>query len=89
MREETASENPGEQRHPLTPEQREETRSEIAEIKARLAEMATLMRACFGDADQVTVRAEEVCAAVERFEWELERTRQNTQSGTLDEPRRQ
>lgn len=87
MREKTESENPGEQRHPLTPEQREETHSEIAQIKARLGEMATLMRACFGDAAQVTVRAEEACAAIERFEWELERAQQKARSA--DEPQSQ
>ncbi len=72
--------NHGEQRHALTPEQREETYSEIAQIKARLGEMAMLMRACFGDAAQVTIRAEEASAAVQRFEWELQRTQQDAES---------
>jgi hypothetical protein len=43
-------------------------------MKARLKEIATLMRACFGETNQVFVRAEECSAAAQRLEWELDRT---------------
>jgi hypothetical protein len=38
-----------------------------------LQAITTLMKACFGEDSQVAVRSEECSAAVQRFEWELER----------------
>jgi len=62
-------------RYPLTDEQRSTIFHDIAGVKECLQEIAALMRACFGDTSQLFVRAEECSAAVQRFEWELERIR--------------
>jgi hypothetical protein len=69
---------PGEEafgdRFPLTDQQRATASRDISKLKGTLQELATLMKASFGQNSQVAVRAEECYAALQRFEWELERT---------------
>ena len=74
-------------RYPLTDEQRASVSRDIILVRETLHEVATLMRACFGDTSQVVIRAEECSAAVQRFEWELERTDHDTPTtARLPEP---
>ena len=44
-------------------------------IEERLQDIALLMRVCFGDDSQATIRADEAGAALQRLKWELERTK--------------
>jgi hypothetical protein len=60
-------------RYPLTDEQRAALSHDISNLKRTLQAITTLMKACFGEDSQVAVRAEECSAAVQRFDWELER----------------
>src|SRR5262249_21131413 len=70
----TAPENTSGSRYPLTDEQRSAVSHDISMLKETLQEITALMKAGFGESHQVAIRAEECSAAVQRFEWELDRT---------------
>ena len=60
-------------RYPITPQQLEQLQQDIAILDEKLQGIAILMRACHGETDQRTIRAEETAGAFERFKRELER----------------
>ena len=59
--------------YPLTNEQLQQIKRDLAEMKARAEEIAHLMEAGFGQEHQKSIRAGEVNAAVQRLQWEFER----------------
>jgi hypothetical protein len=59
--------------YPLTNEQLQQIRQDLAEMKVRAEEIAHLMEAGFGEGHQKTIRAGELNAAVQRLQWEFER----------------
>jgi hypothetical protein len=66
--------------HPLTPEQRTQLREDIALVEERLQNIAVLMHACYGDENQVAIRADEVDGALQRLKWELDRIQPKTRT---------
>lgn len=59
--------------YPLTNDQIQEVQQDVSEMKTRSHEIARLLSAAFGEADQRTIRAEEINAAFERLQWEIQR----------------
>ena len=66
--------------HPLTPEQRIQLGEDLALVKERMQNIAVLMHACYSDESQEAIRADEVGAALQRLEWELDRMQPKTQT---------
>jgi hypothetical protein len=60
--------------YPLTNDQIQEIQRDLLEMKTRSDEIARLLSAAFGEADQRTIRAEEINAAFERLRWEMQRS---------------
>jgi hypothetical protein len=58
--------------YPLTNDQIQEVQQDVSEMKTRSDEIARLLPAAYGEADQRTIRAEEINAAFERFRWEMQ-----------------
>ena len=63
-------------RHPLTSEQKTQLRHDLTLIEEKLQDISILMRVCYGDDSQATIRADETAAALQRLKWELERAEQ-------------
>jgi hypothetical protein len=63
------------ERYPMTVEQRRALNGDLASVQEKLEDILTLIRACYGDADDVRIRAEESAAALQRLKWALERER--------------
>ena len=61
------------QHYPLTGEQRTQLDQDLKLIQERLRAVGVLMHACYGDESQAAIRADEVEAALQRLNWELER----------------
>ena len=61
-------------RYPLTISQLRQAKEELAVMKQRAEEISQLMAAGYGDADPRTIRAGELNAAVQRLQWELDRS---------------
>ena len=59
----------------MTVEQRRALNGDLAGIQEKLEEILTLIRASYGDSEDVRVRAEESAAALQRLKWALERER--------------
>jgi uncharacterized coiled-coil DUF342 family protein len=60
-------------RYPLTIDQVQQVKNDLDGMRARAEEISQLMHAGYGDADRKFIRAEEVNAAIQRLQWELER----------------
>lgn len=59
--------------HHFTIQQHRQLDQEISGIEDTLQSLCTLVRTCFGEGSQVTIRADEIACALQRFKWELER----------------
>lgn len=57
----------------MTTEQRQALDRDLASVMENLGNIASLLRASYGDKDPPVWRAEEACAAVQRLVWALER----------------
>jgi hypothetical protein len=66
-------------RYPLTISQLRQAREELAAMKQRAEEISQLMTAGYGDSDPRAIRAGELNAAIQRLQWELDRS-----GGTAD-----
>jgi hypothetical protein len=66
--------------HPLTPEQRIQLKEDLAFVAERMQNIAVVMHACYGDENQVAIRADEVDGALQRLKWELDRMQPKTQT---------
>ena len=64
------------ERHPMTIQQRQVLKKDLAELREKLAKVVSLIRACYGEKEEPFVRAEETAAALQRLEWVLEREKQ-------------
>ena len=60
-------------RHPMTIQQRQALKQDLGELRGKLAEVVSLIRAGYGENTEPFVRAEETAAALQRLEWVLER----------------
>jgi len=69
-------------RYPLTISQLRQAREELAAMKQRAEEISQLMAAGYGDTDPRTIRAGELNAAVQRLQWELDRSGNSADSTT-------
>lgn len=63
-----------EDRYPLTVAQLRQTREELAGMQERAGEIARLMTAGYGASDPKAIRAGELNSAIQRLQWELERS---------------
>jgi hypothetical protein len=68
--------------YPLTNDQIQEVQQDVLEMKTRSDEIARLLSAAFGEADRRTIRAEEITAAFERLQWEMQRSNANAASAS-------
>ena len=59
----------------MTVEQRRGLNGDLTGVQEKVEDILTLIRACYGDADEVRIRAEESAAALQRLKWALERER--------------
>ena len=59
--------------YPMTIQQRQVLKQDLAELREKLAEVINLIRTCYGENKEPFVRAEETAAALQRLEWVLER----------------
>ena len=60
-------------RYPLTVAQLRQAREDLAAMRERAEEISKLMMAGYGPSDRKAVRADELNAAIQRLQWELER----------------
>jgi len=60
-------------RHPMSPEQFRELNQELVSIRSKVDNLCGDLRVCFGADSLPVYRAEEILAAVQRLEWELQR----------------
>jgi Trm5-related predicted tRNA methylase len=58
---------------PLTNEQAVCLRHDLTLVEERLQDIAILMRVCYGEDSQATIRVDETASALQRLKWELER----------------
>ena len=61
-------------RHPLTVSQLRQAKEELAAMQQRAEEISQLMTAGYGDSDSRAIRAGELNAAIQRLQWELDRS---------------
>ena len=66
--------------YPLTPEQRNQLPADLAFVEERLQDISVLIHACYGDENQVAIRADEVGGALQRLKWELARIQPKTRT---------
>jgi hypothetical protein len=69
-------------RHPLTVSQLRQAKEELAAMQQRAEEISQLMTAGYGDSDPRAIRAGELNAAIQRLQWELDRSGGNSDSTT-------
>jgi hypothetical protein len=69
-------------RYPLTVAQLRQAKEDLAAMKERAAEISQLMAAGYGVSDQKAIRADELNAAIQRLQWELERSAGNRADAT-------
>ena len=55
-------------------------RLDLTLVEERLQDIAILMRVCYGEDSQAVIRVDETAAALQRLNWELERTKLPTQA---------
>ena len=67
--------------YPITVEQQKQLEQDLKLIQERVQAIDVLMHACYGDASQAAVRADEVDAALQRLKWELERLTKTQAAG--------
>jgi hypothetical protein len=60
--------------YPLTRDQLQEVQKDVLEMNTRADELAQLLAAAFGEADQRTIRAKEIDAALQRLQWAMQRS---------------
>ena len=60
--------------YPLTNDQLQVVQRDILEMNGRADELAQLLAAAFGEADQRTIRAKEIDAAFQRLQWAMQRS---------------
>ena len=60
--------------YPLTVAQLRQAKEELSAMKDRAEKISRLMTAGYGDSDPRTIRAGELNAAIQRLQWELERS---------------
>jgi hypothetical protein len=63
---------------PMTTQQRGSLIQDMAEIHAKLEDIATLARSCFGADGEPCIRAEEAKDALQRLQWALNRELKST-----------
>jgi hypothetical protein len=61
-------------RYPLTVTQIRQAKEDLAAMQERAEEISRLMTAAYGSSDPRAIRAGEVNAAIQRMQWELERS---------------
>ena len=64
-------------RYPLTIAQLRQAKEDLAEMQERAEEIARVMAAGYGASDPKSVRAGELSSAIQRLQWELERSADN------------
>jgi hypothetical protein len=69
-------------RYPLTVAQLRQAKEDLAAMKERAEEISQLLAAGYGPADQKAIRADELNAAIQRLQWELERNAGNAAEAT-------
>jgi len=69
-------------RYPLTVSQLRQAKEELAAMKQRAEEISQLMTAGYGDSDSRAIRAGELNAAIQRLQWELDRSGGNSADST-------
>ncbi len=62
------------ERYPLTIAQLRQTREDLVDMQARAEEISRLMVAGYGASDPKAVRAGELNSAIQRLQWELDRS---------------
>ena len=61
------------ERQPMSIQQRRILKQDLTELREKLAEVVSSIRAGYGENTEPFVRAEETAAALQRLEWVLER----------------
>jgi hypothetical protein len=61
-------------RYPLTVAQLRRTKADLAAMRERAEEISRLMAAGYGASDPKAIRAGELSSAIQRLQWELERS---------------
>jgi hypothetical protein len=69
-------------RYPLTISQLRQAKEELAAMKQRAEEISQLMVAGYGVSDPRAIRAGELYAAIQRLQWELDRSGDSADSTT-------
>jgi hypothetical protein len=69
-------------RYPLTISQLRQAKDELAAMKQRAEEISQLMAAGYGASDPRAIRAGELNAAIQRLQWELDRSGGNNAEST-------
>jgi hypothetical protein len=69
-------------RYPLTVAQLRRTKEDLAAMQERAEEISRLMTAGYGASDPKAIRAGELNSAIQRLEWELERSAGNSADAT-------
>jgi len=62
-----------EHRHPVTVQQQELLKLDLADLKAKLDNVVDSIRTCHGEQSAVYVRAQEIVGALQRLEWAIDR----------------
>jgi hypothetical protein len=69
-------------RYPLTVAQLRQAKEDLSAMKERAEEISQLLTAGYGPSDQKAIRADELNAAIQRLQWELERNSGNSADAT-------
>ena len=60
--------------YPLTNDQLRDIQRDVVQMNTRADELAQLLAAAFGEADERTIRAKEIDAAFQRLQWAMHRS---------------
>ena len=69
-------------RYPLTVTQLHQAKEELAAMKEQAEEISQLMMAGYGASDPKAIRAGELNSAIQRLQWEIERSAANSADAT-------
>jgi hypothetical protein len=69
-------------RYPLTVAQLRQTKEALSAMKEQAEEISRLMAAGYGASDPKAIRAGEINSAIQRLQWELERSAGNSSDAT-------
>jgi hypothetical protein len=69
-------------RYPLTVAQLRQAKEELSAMLERAEEISRLMAAGYGASDPKAIRADELHSAIQRLQWELERSAANSADAT-------